>query len=114
MTGREHLNFYGRVKGIRANDLSSTVAEMIHDVGLSEFADRMAHTYSGGNKRKLSLACALIGRLCSENTPQHSFPSDLLDVGLEICKQVHLKYAFWTSRALEWTQSLDGRCGTLC
>ena len=30
-------------------------------VGLTKFADRTSGTYSGGNKRKLSLAIALIG-----------------------------------------------------
>ncbi len=33
----------------------------IAEMGLSEYADRSAQTYSGGNKRKLSVAIAMIG-----------------------------------------------------
>ena len=33
----------------------------IAEMGLTEYADRAAGTYSGGNKRKLSVAIAMIG-----------------------------------------------------
>ena len=32
-----------------------------HIIGLDEYADRKCGTYSGGNKRKLSIAMALVG-----------------------------------------------------
>jgi ABC-type multidrug transport system ATPase subunit len=56
---REHLAFYARIRGVE--DVPMTVEAMIHSVGLQPFADRMADKLSGGNKRKLSLAMALIG-----------------------------------------------------
>lgn len=37
--------------------MNAKIAEM----GLTEYADRAAGTYSGGNKRKLSVAIAMIG-----------------------------------------------------
>jgi ATP-binding cassette subfamily A (ABC1) protein 3 len=59
MSVREHLAFYARVRGVTA--VAETVEHMIRSVGLQPFADRMAEKLSGGNKRKLSLAMALIG-----------------------------------------------------
>uniref|UniRef100_A0A8C4I740 P-type phospholipid transporter n=1 Tax=Dicentrarchus labrax TaxID=13489 RepID=A0A8C4I740_DICLA len=56
LTGREHLHLYARLRGV------PEVAEWaIHKLGLSEDAGRSAGTYSGGNRRKLSTAIAMIG-----------------------------------------------------
>uniref|UniRef100_A0A8B9IIP2 ATP binding cassette subfamily A member 4 n=1 Tax=Anser cygnoides TaxID=8845 RepID=A0A8B9IIP2_ANSCY len=55
LTGREHLYLYARLRGV-------PVAEWgIQKLGLPMYADQLAGTYSGGNKRKLSTAIALIG-----------------------------------------------------
>jgi ATP-binding cassette, subfamily A (ABC1), member 3 len=59
MSVREHLSFYAKVRGVE--NVPETVEAMIRSVGLQPFADRMAEKLSGGNKRKLSLAMALIG-----------------------------------------------------
>jgi ABC-type multidrug transport system ATPase subunit len=61
MTARETLWFYGRIRGIEPKTLTERVEKLITQVGLSNFADRTSGTYSGGNKRKLSLAISLIG-----------------------------------------------------
>ncbi|KAF2672309.1 ABC transporter domain-containing protein [Microthyrium microscopicum] len=59
LTVREHLAFYAKIRGCHGVD--AIVEQMIRSVGLQPFADRMAEKLSGGNKRKLSLAMALIG-----------------------------------------------------
>jgi ATP-binding cassette subfamily A (ABC1) protein 3 len=56
---REHLAFYARIRGVA--DVVGAVEAMVRSVGLQPFAERMADKLSGGNKRKLSLAMALIG-----------------------------------------------------
>lgn len=56
---REHLMFYARVRGVV--EPRKRVEALIKGVGLTQFADRMAEKLSGGNKRKLSLAIALVG-----------------------------------------------------
>jgi ABC-type multidrug transport system ATPase subunit len=61
MTARETLWFYGRIRGIDPVVLKDRVEKLIEQVGLTHFADRTSGTYSGGNKRKLSLAVSLIG-----------------------------------------------------
>ena len=59
MTVLEHLRFYARVRGVP--DVEHNVREVIRAVGLDSFQHRMAAKLSGGNKRKLSLAIALMG-----------------------------------------------------
>ena len=61
MTGYETLWFFGRIRGIHVNVLRDKVQSLIEEVGLLPFANKPCGTYSGGNKRKLSLAVALIG-----------------------------------------------------
>jgi ATP-binding cassette subfamily A (ABC1) protein 3 len=58
---REHLAFYASIRGTPSSSVPDTVEAMLASVGLRPFSDRMASKLSGGNKRKLSLAMALIG-----------------------------------------------------
>ena len=41
--------------------VEDAVNAKISEMGLTEYADRAAGSYSGGNKRKLSVAIAMIG-----------------------------------------------------
>jgi ABC-type Na+ transport system ATPase subunit NatA len=61
MNGYETLWFFGRIRGIAPEVLQKRVNELIQQVALERFAHKPCGTYSGGNKRKLSLAVALIG-----------------------------------------------------
>jgi len=61
LTGREHLSFYGRVKGLTGTELQTQIAMLLNVLSLNKYANRRAGTYSGGNKRKLSVAIAMIG-----------------------------------------------------
>uniref|UniRef100_A0AAY5L176 ABC transporter domain-containing protein n=1 Tax=Esox lucius TaxID=8010 RepID=A0AAY5L176_ESOLU len=58
LTGREHLEFYARLRGVPEE---SVARWGVRTLGLTQYAEREAGAYSGGNKRKLSTAIALIG-----------------------------------------------------
>jgi ATP-binding cassette, subfamily A (ABC1), member 3 len=60
MTVSEHLSFYARIRGVE--DPRHNATEVIRAVGLQAYSDRMAGKLSGGNKRKLSLGIALMGK----------------------------------------------------
>ncbi len=60
MTTRQHLEFYARAKGI--STVRQNVDLVMARTGLASYEDRLASKLSGGNKRKLSLAVALLGR----------------------------------------------------
>ena len=61
LTVREHLYFFGTVKGLYGQKLREEVEQLIDDVGLSEKKHVPSSSLSGGMKRKLQLAMALIG-----------------------------------------------------
>uniref|UniRef100_A0A8C3R7H7 ATP binding cassette subfamily A member 4 n=1 Tax=Cyanoderma ruficeps TaxID=181631 RepID=A0A8C3R7H7_9PASS len=61
LTGREHLYLYARLRGVPAEEIKRVAEWGIQKLGLPMYADHLAGTYSGGNKRKLSTAIALIG-----------------------------------------------------
>jgi len=59
LTVREHQLFYAGVRGVL--EPQKRVDSLIKEVGLTPFVGRIAEKLSSGNKRKLSLATALIG-----------------------------------------------------
>jgi len=61
LTGSEMLYLFARLRGIPAKKIEPQVDNLISMIGLSKYANKTIKTYSGGNKRKLSLAVALIG-----------------------------------------------------
>ncbi|XP_029695784.1 ATP-binding cassette sub-family A member 1 isoform X3 [Takifugu rubripes] len=61
LTGQEHLEFYARLRGVPENEVTMVAEWGIQKLGLVKYANKSAGTYSGGNKRKLSTAMALIG-----------------------------------------------------
>ncbi|XP_022844965.1 ABC transporter A family member 7-like [Olea europaea var. sylvestris] len=63
LTGREHLLFYGRLKNLKGAALNQAVEESLRSVNLFHggVADKQAGKYSGGMKRRLSVAISLIG-----------------------------------------------------
>merc|ERR1712087_340533 len=61
LTGKEHLRFYGMLKGLRGQKLKDQVSLLLKVLSLTKYKNRKAGTYSGGNKRKLSVAMAMIG-----------------------------------------------------
>ncbi|GJP54911.1 hypothetical protein CLOM_g13925 [Closterium sp. NIES-68] len=61
LTGREHLLFYGRLKNLCGAALAAAVGASLSGVRLLAEADKPVHQYSGGMKRRLSVAISLIG-----------------------------------------------------
>jgi len=62
LTGREHLKLQTAMHGITGDERRRRSDELLARVGLSEAADRKVKAYSGGMKRRLDLALALVHR----------------------------------------------------
>jgi ABC-2 type transport system ATP-binding protein len=62
LTGREHLKLQTAMHGITGEDRRRRSDELLARVGLTEAADRKVKGYSGGMKRRLDLALALVHR----------------------------------------------------
>jgi len=61
-TGRELLELQGRLFGLNNGDAQERTRHLLDVVDLAADADRLIKTYSGGMKRRLDLAAALIHR----------------------------------------------------
>ena len=93
LTGRENLQFFGKLYGLGGSMLDSRVEIALDRVGLSERADDATGKYSGGMKRRLNFAVALLHEprllILDEPTvgvdPQSR--SHLLDCVRELCAE---------------------------
>jgi ABC-2 type transport system ATP-binding protein len=62
LTGRDHMRLQTALHGIRRDERGKRGDELLERVGLVLAADRRVGTYSGGMKRRLDLALALVHR----------------------------------------------------
>ncbi len=62
MTGRELLQLQGALHGLRRPESKLRASELLERVDLVAAADRLLNTYSGGMRRRLDLAMALVHR----------------------------------------------------
>jgi ABC-2 type transport system ATP-binding protein len=60
LTGREHLRLQSSLHGITGQARRELITRLLDRVGLAQAGDRKVRTYSGGMKRRLDLALALI------------------------------------------------------
>jgi ABC-2 type transport system ATP-binding protein len=62
LTGRENLWMFGRLYQIASPESRKRADDLLEQFDLVDAADRVVKTYSGGMRRRLDLASALIGR----------------------------------------------------
>lgn len=60
LTARENLEFFGGIYGLRGAELKKRVEETLRFVGLMDRAKQLPTKFSGGMKRRLNIACALV------------------------------------------------------
>jgi sodium transport system ATP-binding protein len=60
MTAREHIRYYGELRGLADTALAERTAQLIHRLGLEEVADRRVAGFSQGERTKVALARALV------------------------------------------------------
>jgi ABC-2 type transport system ATP-binding protein len=62
LTGREHMRLQTALQGLPRAERTARATELLARVGLADAADRKVGGYSGGMKRRLDLALALVHR----------------------------------------------------
>jgi ABC-2 type transport system ATP-binding protein len=82
-TGQQNLFLYGHYHHLDSETLRRRVAELLQLVDLTQDADRLVRTYSGGMRKRLEIATALIHR------PQLLF-LDEPTLGLDVQTRVHI------------------------
>jgi len=118
LTGREHLKLQCALQSLPRRERASRSTELLTRVGLAEAADRKVSGYSGGMKRKLDVAMALV------HSPSILF-LDEPTTGLDISSRTslwaevrHLAHdegvtVFLTTQYLEEADSLADRVGII-
>uniref|UniRef100_A0A8D0L8Z4 ABC transporter domain-containing protein n=1 Tax=Sphenodon punctatus TaxID=8508 RepID=A0A8D0L8Z4_SPHPU len=61
LTVKENLRIFAKVKGIQSNKVEEEVKKLLTMLDISSIQDTQADKLSGGQKRKLSLAIAMLG-----------------------------------------------------
>ncbi|GMH75937.1 hypothetical protein TrRE_jg2114 [Triparma retinervis] len=119
MDSYETLTMFARIKGIEEEYIPPLVDSLIQCIGLGAHAHKMAFQYSGGNKRKLSVAIALIANpdLIFLDEPSTGIdPSSLTD--LYSCVWMWTRSGanrsiILTTHSMEEADSLSNRIGIL-
>jgi ABC-2 type transport system ATP-binding protein len=60
LTGRRNLDLHARLWGVEPGSAAQRIAELVETVGLRDLVDRPVATYSGGERRRLEIARALV------------------------------------------------------
>ncbi|MGX1674067.1 ATP-binding cassette domain-containing protein [Streptomyces sp. NPDC055400] len=60
LTGRENLQMVGQLYQMKAKEAKARASELLEKFNLADAADRTSKTYSGGMRRRLDLAAALV------------------------------------------------------
>lgn len=62
LTGRRNLELHGRLWGVDGPAIKRRISELVSRTGLADEVDRPVRTYSGGQRRRLEIARALISQ----------------------------------------------------
>jgi ABC-2 type transport system ATP-binding protein len=62
LTGRRNLEVHARLWAVETREAAARIDEIVAMLGLSELVDRAVATYSGGERRRLEIARALVSR----------------------------------------------------
>ncbi|OZM56551.1 ABC transporter ATP-binding protein [Lottiidibacillus patelloidae] len=60
LTALENLKFFGEIYGLKGKELKQRISKVLEIVNLTDHVRKNIHQYSGGMKRRLSLAIALL------------------------------------------------------
>jgi ABC-2 type transport system ATP-binding protein len=118
LTGREHLLLQGTLQGLSGEHRRDRAQALLERVGLTEAADRRVGGYSGGMKRRLDLALALVHspRILFLDEPTTGLdPQSRAALWEEVARLAHDEgmTVFLTTQYLEEADALAGRIGII-
>lgn len=61
LSAAEHMRLFSKIKGVPSHKINEISTKLLTQVGLEDVKDAYVQTFSGGMKRRLSVAISLIG-----------------------------------------------------
>jgi ABC-2 type transport system ATP-binding protein len=118
LTGRDHLRLQTTLQGLPKVERRSRADELLRRVGIEDAADRKVGGYSGGMKRRLDLALALVHRprvLFLDEPTTGLDPSSRADLWAEVARLAREDgvTVFLTTQYLEEADVLADRVGII-
>src|SRR6187397_1514045 len=118
LTGRDHMRLQTALQGVPKDERRQRGDELIERVGLTDAADRKVGGYSGGMKRRLDLALALVHRprlLFLDEPTTGLDPSSRADLWSEVARLSREEgvTVFLTTQYLEEADVLADRVGII-
>ncbi|CAH1210132.1 Linearmycin resistance ATP-binding protein LnrL [Paenibacillus plantiphilus] len=117
LTAEENVTFFARLYGLRGKLLRERVAEALEFVGLSDRVKAKPATFSGGMKRRLNIACAIMHRpkLIIMDEPTVGIDPQSRNHILESVKTLNKMGStiIYTSHYMEEVEAISSRVGIM-
>lgn len=117
LTAGEHMRMFCKIKGIPDEDIEQVTEDLLKDVGLSDVLNARTYSFSGGMKRRLSVAISAIGdpKIIFMDEPTTGMdPVSRRDVWTLIQKLKKNKVIILTTHAMEEADILSDRIAVVC
>jgi ABC-2 type transport system ATP-binding protein len=117
LTTAENLRFVGRIYGIKGNKLEDRIEELLDSIGLADRRNDYIGSLSGGMKRRVNLAAALVHRpkLILLDEPTAGVDPESRDEILKIVRRLRDdgNAILYTTHYMEEAEQLSDRIGIL-
>jgi ABC-type multidrug transport system ATPase subunit len=117
LTAYEHMSLFSQIKGVNKRVFESSIDELLESVGLLRVKHARVANFSGGMKRRLSVAIACIGnpRIIFLDEPTTGMdPVSRRDVWTLVQKLKKDKVVILTTHAMEEADILSDRIAVVC
>lgn len=117
LSARENVTFFAKLYGLRGHVLKERVEEALEFTGLQNFAKDKPETFSGGMKRRLNIACAIMHRpkLIIMDEPTVGIDPQSRNHILESVKKLNEMGStiIYTSHYMEEVEAISTRVGVM-
>lgn len=117
LTARENVRFFGGLYGLRGRELEEKVDEALKFAGLHERQREIAKSFSGGMKRRLNIACALVHQpeIIIMDEPTVGIDPQSRNHILESVRELNARGAtiIYTSHYMEEVEAVCSRVGII-
>ncbi|WP_321281138.1 ABC transporter ATP-binding protein [Marinifilum fragile] len=117
LTASENLNFWGTMYGIKGNQLQNKCDELLEFLGLSDRKNHKVKTYSGGMKRRINIAAALLHdpKIVFMDEPTVGIDPQSRNLIFEVIEELHSRglTMIYTTHYMEEAERLCDRIGII-